>query len=146
MRLAMLAVVVSLVAVSGCGTSGAADDPAEQPSRGSGSGSTELTIVVHDGPGQGRRTFSLTCDPPGGDHPDPEAACRALDELKQPFAPAPTDQACTEIYGGPQTARVTGTFRGQPVDMEFSRTNGCEISSWDALVAVLVEPGGAQGM
>ena len=68
-----------------------------------------------------------------------------LDELEEPFAPVPSDQACTEIYGGPQTARVTGTFRGEPVDAEFDRTNGCEISRWDAYVDLLVERGGANG-
>ena len=50
---------------------------------------------------------------------------------------------CTEIYGGPQTATVTGTFRGEPVSAEFSRTNGCEIARWDGHVALLVETGGA---
>jgi hypothetical protein len=89
--------------------------------------------------------WSLACDPAGGDHPDPEAACRLLDELENPFAPVPADQACTEIYGGPQTAHVTGTFRGEPVDAEFDRTNGCQISRWDAHLDLLVERGGAGG-
>src|SRR4051812_13215820 len=145
MRLAAVAVAVSLVVVSGCGASGAADDPAEQPSRGSGSGPTELTVVVRTGAGQAERTFSLTCDPPGGDHPDPVAACRLLDRLPDPFAPLPADEACTEIYGGPETATVTGTFRGEPVDAAFSRSNGCQISRWDAYRPLLVERGGAVG-
>lgn len=118
---------------------------ADRQGRGSGDGATELTVVVQTGPGQGERTFSLTCDPPGEDHPDPEAACRTLDQLKSPFAPVPKNVACTEIYGGPQTARVTGTFRGEPVAAEFNRTNGCEIARWDAHAALLVERGGAEG-
>jgi len=100
---------------------------------------------VHTAPGQGRQLLTLTCDPAGGDHPDPEAACRALDALEHPFAPVPADTACTEIYGGPQTARVTGTYRGQPVHATFNRTNGCEIARWDGHVALLVERGGADG-
>lgn len=106
---------------------------------------TDLTIVVRSGAGQGERTWSLVCDPPGGDHPDPEGACRALEGMKSPFAPVPPGTPCTEIYGGPQTATVTGTFRGEPVDTKFSRTDGCQIARWDRHVALLVEAGGARG-
>lgn len=150
------------VLLSGCGSTGSAStgstsagsggtgsasdaDASDAPAATSPSGATELTIVVRTAPGQGKVSSSLRCDPPGGDHADPEAACRALEELEQPFAPVPADQACTEIWGGPQTARVTGTLRGEPVDATFNRSNGCEIERWDAHVAVLVEAGGADG-
>ena len=134
----------SVLLLAGCGTEGPGGDPGGSTSgSGAAQGETELTVVVRTGAGQGNRTFLLTCDPPGGDHPDPEAACRGLDELEQPFAPVPADTACTEIYGGPQTARVTGTYRGDPVDAEFDRTNGCQIDRWDAHLALLVEAGGA---
>lgn len=103
---------------------------------------TSLTIVVTASPDSVEQTYTLVCDPAGGDHPDPAAACRALDRLKDPFAPVPPDTMCTEIYGGPQTATVTGTFRGEPVDAEFSRTDGCQIARWDAHAALLVESGG----
>ncbi len=118
--------------------------PSAAPSP-SADGRTELAVRVRSGPGQAARTFTLTCDPPGGDHPDPAAACRLLDELDHPFAPLAPDRACTEIYGGPQTATVTGTFRGSPVHAEFRRTDGCEIARWDAYVDLLVERGGARG-
>jgi len=139
-----------LLAVTGCGTQtgaepgeGAGDRPDKAGRTGEG-GRTELTVVVA-GTGRGRTTYVLTCDPAGGDHPDPVAACRALDELDDPFAPVPDGQACTEIYGGPQTAVVTGTFRGRSVEAVFDRTNGCQISRWDAHLALLVERGGADG-
>ena len=35
---------------------------------------------------------------------------------------------CTEQYGGPQQALVTGTFKGRSVWAMFSATNGCQIS------------------
>jgi hypothetical protein len=38
---------------------------------------------------------------------------------------------CTAIYGGPQTARVQGTFRGHPVRATFNRNGGCEIARWN---------------
>ena len=108
-------------------------------------GTTELTIAVRGGPGKGERTYSLVCDPAGGDHPDPEAACRLLSELTDPFAPVPPDAMCTEIYGGPQTATVTGTLRGEPVNAQFSRTDGCQIARWDKHATLLVETGGVEG-
>lgn len=43
----------------------------------------------------------------------------------------PLDEVCTEIYGGPETATVTGTLGARPVKRTFSRTNGCEISRFD---------------
>jgi len=46
---------------------------------------------------------------------------------------------CTQIYGGPQTATVRGSWGGQAVDASFSRENGCEIARWDAATAVLGE-------
>jgi hypothetical protein len=136
------AVVAASVVLVGCGSVGDGDvstDPAPGDTAG---GPTELTVVVTPAPGAGESTWRLTCDPPGGDHPDAEAACRLLSRLKDPFAPVPSDAVCTEIYGGPQTATVTGTFRGEPVSAEFSRTNGCEIARWDEHVTLLVETGG----
>ena len=45
--------------------------------------------------------------------------------------------ACTEQYGGPQTAHVVGRWSGEPVDLELSRVDGCRISQWDALVPLV---------
>lgn len=81
--------------------------------------------------------WTLTCEPVGGDHPDAEGACRQLAAADAPFTPVPADAICTEQYGGPQTATVRGTYRGEPVDLELSRVNGCSISQWDALVPLV---------
>ncbi len=97
--------------------------------------STELTITVHPrGTGGPTRTWTLRCDPPGGNHPRIAAACeqvsvRALRAL-------PPGTICTQIYGGPQTARVRGRIDGRPVEARFSRTNGCEIHRWDSVGAL----------
>ncbi len=99
----------------------------------------DLAVTWGDGAGAGA-TWTLTCDPaagPAGDHPDPAAACAALPGAATALDPLPRDVACTEIYGGPQTATVTGTLAGSPVTAELSRTNGCEIARWDALVPLL---------
>ncbi|HJV98177.1 MAG TPA: serine protease inhibitor, partial [Arthrobacter sp.] len=52
-------------------------------------------------------------------------------------------QVCTEQYGGPQTATVTGIVDDTPVEASFARTNGCEIGVWNAAQDVLGASGGA---
>ena len=104
----------------------------------------DLTITV-DASGSGdTQTWTLTCDPPGGDHPDPAWACAAIEEAGgvAAFDPVPRTAMCTEIYGGPQTAHVEGTVDGTPINADFSRTNGCEINRWSALQAVLGDVAG----
>ncbi|MFI8349284.1 SSI family serine proteinase inhibitor [Streptomyces sp. NPDC085596] len=104
-----------------------------------------LTLVVH-GAGAGRDGVrQLFCHPDAGDHPEPAAACRALDENTRwgqgTFAPVPPNSICTMIDGGPATAHVTGYWAGRPVDADFSRRNGCEIARWDRLVPFLPSMG-----
>lgn len=140
-----IAVVVLLAAMTGCGSETTAAAPAAETTPPARPAGTELTVVVKPRPERPGVTYTLTCNPAGGDHPDPEAACEALAELDDPFAPVRSDAVCTEIYGGPQTATVAGTWNGDPVIANFSRTNGCEIARWDAHVQLLVEAGGAEG-
>ena len=120
-----------------------ADEPTDMPS--SSDDGTNLTITLDETGSRTTRTFVLTCDPPGGDHPDPEAACAALAAAggTDAFAAPPRDEMCTEIYGGPQVATVDGIVDGTQVRARFSRTNGCEISRWEALAPLLGSAGGA---
>jgi hypothetical protein len=78
-------------------------------------------------------------------HPAAEAACAALKNNAALLSPSTrgTAQACTEQYGGPQQATVTGIVDETPVDVTFARTNGCEISAWNAAQDILGVPGGA---
>jgi hypothetical protein len=102
---------------------------------------TSLTVVMDDGQGT-VTTWHLRCDPPGGDHPDPAAACEALSRGGARYLPpVRPDMACTQIYGGPQTARITGTWRGVPVDSRLSRTDGCQIARWNGLSGLLPHGG-----
>jgi hypothetical protein len=41
------------------------------------------------------------------------------------------------IYGGPQTAKVVGTWQGKPVASRFSLDNGCQIARWNELLGLL---------
>ena len=104
-------------------------------------GATDLTIVIEDGAGQ-ERTWTLTCDPPGGTHPDAAEACAALAAHgATALPPTPKDVACAEVYGGPERATITGTWQGKPVRSSLSRTDGCEIRRWDLLRGLLPPPG-----
>ena len=115
-------------------------EPTGTPDTAAGGG--ELTVTVDLGDGSAPATWTLTCAPPGGSHPAPEQACAALASAKDPFAPVPRDMMCTEIYGGPQTATIKGTWGGQMVIARYQRNNGCEIARWDRLEAVFQTKGG----
>jgi hypothetical protein len=104
---------------------------------GAASGETDLTVVVDDGSGA-TTTWRLTCDPPGGTHPDPAAACEALAAHGETaLPPVPPDRMCTQVFGGAEKAQVTGTWRGRAVSARFAKTNGCEISRWNSLSGLL---------
>lgn len=97
----------------------------------------DLTITVDDGAGR-TASHSVTCEPAGGDVPDPEGACAALaSSWATAFPPVPKDQACTMIFGGPERATVSGTVAGEQVLAEFNRSNGCEIDRWQLVEQIL---------
>jgi len=134
-----------LLAVAGCAApAGGGSDAAASTSASGAVADNDLTIVLDRGDGTEPERYTLTCDEtPDGDHPDPSGACTHLEGLEDPFAPLPTDLACTEQYGGPETARVTGRWQGQDVDVELSRTDGCRISQWASLGPLLPPVEGA---
>jgi len=95
--------------------------------------STSLHITVWPN-GSGHlpeKTYTLICNPAGGTLPHRPEACRLLARLKTPFAPTPPNVACSQVYGGPQVALVTGRFRGRSVRASFNRRDGCEIDRWN---------------
>ncbi|MGI5259169.1 SSI family serine proteinase inhibitor [Streptomyces angustmyceticus] len=105
-----------------------------------------LTVTVHgSGSAATNGTFELYCHPGGGNHRDVKGACAKLDGMtkwgKDPFAPVPQGVNCTMMYGGPATAHVTGTWAGRPVNADFRRTNGCEISRWGRFEPLLPPTG-----
>jgi|SRR3990170_699035 len=107
--------------------------------------STSLRVTYwEDGANAGTvTTWTLRCSPARGTLPRPAVACRRLAASGvKLFAPLPKDIVCTEIYGGPQKARVVGTVAGARVWATFTRTNGCEIARWARISPWLVPPGG----
>jgi hypothetical protein len=95
-------------------------------------GSTSLRIALRTGPKAPVRVTTVRCNPPGGTIARPAAACRRLESLgREAFAPTPPGVACSQIYGGPQTALVTGTLDGRRVWARFTRRDGCAIARWN---------------
>ena len=96
-----------------------------------GGGSTDLKIRVWP---QGRpgpsKAWTLRCNPPAGTLSRSAKACGRLAAIAGPFAPVPRDAVCTQNYGGPQVALVSGTYRGARIWTLFQRRNGCEIARW----------------
>lgn len=122
MRVALL--LTALIALVGSGSSAGA------------AARTELKISYWP---QGRaagnvQTWTLRCAPAGGTLPRPGIACQKLAGMKSPFAPIPRDAMCTEQYGGPQLAMVSGVFRGKRFSTQLQRRNGCEIARFKRLV------------
>jgi hypothetical protein len=115
-------VIAALVAVVGCGAGSAAQNASPTP--------TDLKITVWpNGREEGdAKKFTLRCGPATGTLPKAATACSKLATLPHPFRPVAGDAVCTEQYGGPQQALVTGRLRGNPVWATFSATNGCQIS------------------
>lgn len=130
--------IVPLLLLTACGaTEDALDTGAPPPA-------AELSVAYDAGDGSATTPWTLGCgNPVSGTHPDPVAACAHLQALDEPFAPLPADQMCTEQYGGPQTARVTGQWADEPVELGLSRTNGCAISQWEGLVPLVPVTEGA---
>ena len=141
-----LLVLAACAAQHGGGSAGA------QPTDGSSASSSaaerprnDLRITIDRGDGEKPQRYRLVCgEGADSDHPDPQAACEHLAGLDEPFAAIPADAVCAQMYGGPQTARVTGVWNGKPVDLELSRVDGCRIAQWDKLGPVLPGTAGAR--
>jgi hypothetical protein len=120
MRIALALCLAATVV--GCGISAAA--PTEEPAV------TDLRITVWpEGRDKGNgSTYTLKCAPARGSLARAGAACTELLKMSRPFRPVPPDTFCTDVYGGPQQALVTGMFKGARVWALFSANNGCQIS------------------
>ena len=137
--------VLLLLALAGCAApTGGGSDASSSASASGTPADDDLTIVLDRGDGTEPERYTLTCtEAPDGDHPDAAAACAHLEGIEDPFAPLPTDMVCTEQYGGPETARITGRWHAEDVDVELSRIDGCRIFQWESLGPLLPPVDGA---
>jgi Subtilisin inhibitor-like len=135
-----LLVAACAATVTACGSASSG------PSAGAGSpaGSSaaapkvSLSITVSSAPGSPAQHWTLTCDPVGGTHPDPAAACEDLFRVKTPFAdqPQPKGLACPMILASSKEVTIKGTYFGQPVNTTL-RDGGCQLSRWAQLGQII---------
>jgi hypothetical protein len=116
-------------AVTACGSTPAASPAA---ARSGVAAKVSLDITVTTAPGAPSKHWTLRCDPPGGSHPDPAAACAVLLKAKSPFAPPPKGIMCPMIRVGTKTAIVKGTYFGRHVDTTFV-PGGCQLAQWQEI-------------
>jgi hypothetical protein len=131
MRIVVLLACLTALGAVGCG--GNDEQAAAPPSV------ADLTVTVDsDGDGAGQpKTTTVKCD-----SADSSKTCQAVDGMDpKTFKPVPGDTACTQQYGGPETATVTGTLHGEAIEAEFSRVDGCQISRWEAAAPLLEAAG-----
>lgn len=75
---------------------------------------------------------TLTLDCAGADR----ATCAEVARLLPRLRPDP-NEACTQIYGGPERIVLSGQLAGERVRLEVGRTDGCAIARYDLLAAAL---------
>ena len=131
-------------------TTAPAPSPSSAPlTAGPGQGNAELAITVKPSETGAPVNFTLVCQNgvPAAEskHPTAGPACTALKGNAAILSPAPraAGQACTQQYGGPQQATVSGMVDGRPVEASFTLRDGCEIAAWNAAKDVLGSGAGA---
>ncbi len=122
----LLLTVTLPLALAGCGDASAPSPKA----------AVDLSITASDGHGTTRHA-RLRCEAErqrasGFGVSDAGALCRDAERLERFLVRAPDPRrACTQIYGGPETARISGTINGSDVDRRLARTDGCRIADWE---------------
>jgi hypothetical protein len=130
MRGIALAVLVAVLALVASGSAGASSATA-----------LKITYWPKGETAQGGKTWTLRCAPARGTLAQPGVACRKLAAGgRKLFAPVPLMAICTEIYGGPELARVIGVLDGRRVWATFNLTNGCHIERWNRFSPWLLPP------
>ncbi|MGD9571981.1 MAG: hypothetical protein AB7V62_08865 [Thermoleophilia bacterium] len=115
-----MAAVALFAAACGDDDSGASTAPA-----------TELAVSEYNGEDL-VEARTLDCAPA-------DAVCENVIALLPTLEPDP-NEACTLLYGGPQRYLVEGTVAGEPVSIEVTRANGCNIARFDQLREALGDP------
>jgi hypothetical protein len=119
------------LAIAGCGDG---SEPARKAD-------VDLRITASDGHG-GTKRARLRCDGAqqavGFDDRSASELCREAKRL-EPFLAGEPDRrrVCTQIYGGPETARIAGTIAGSAVNRRLSRNDGCAIADWERAAALI---------
>ncbi|GHJ42069.1 SSI family serine proteinase inhibitor [Streptomyces sp. TS71-3] len=118
---ALAAAAALTLALTAAGTASAAGGSTAAPAS-----SLRLTLLASDISQRPIDQATLECDPDGGTHPDPKAACAALAAVKGDFTRLPNvpGRTCPTVVD-PVTAVATGTWQGAPVSYREDFINRC---------------------
>jgi hypothetical protein len=131
-----------LIGALGLGACGSGKD--SQAPKPSPSGASLRVEVRPDGPGGPVRRRRIECRTLG--EGAGERICRRLANLeRRDLAPVPAGTACTQLYGGPAVASLSGTLRGRELRARFELKDGCEIARWRRNALLLGAPPGRSG-
>jgi hypothetical protein len=137
-RGAAAAALALLAAAAGLGACGESNEPAAQRTASTAAADAiELTVLYDDGSGR-KTTGTLTCRGAerraagalDGSASAAELCAQARGNADLLTSAPDKTRACTQVYGGPQTAVVRGTIAGEKVNRRFTRTNGCELADF----------------
>jgi len=140
---ALLAAAAMLVAACGEDDAPRSSTTTTTPTMTTTAGAIKLEISHDDGAGRAS-SGGLICES-GDQRATGELAgrrtaaelCRDARALASLLTGGRGRQACTQIYGGPQTVQITGAIDGRRINRRFSRTNGCRIEEYTRLKPIL---------
>ncbi|MFE5484961.1 SSI family serine proteinase inhibitor [Streptomyces sp. NPDC056527] len=117
-----LAFAVATATVAGFGLAGAAD-PAPTPP-------TRIFLTITSGATGDVKEVYLGCGPTGGNHPQAEVACGAVNDARGDFEKlkGDADVVCPMVYE-PVVAEAQGTFDDVPVGWKKEFGNTCELNA-----------------
>src|SRR4051812_48163282 len=130
MRRSAPALLAAAALFAACGS----DEPSSPDST---AGLANLTVTLDNDGAKGApaKQLKLSCE-----KPTDSQACKTVATITtRDLAPTPANMACTQIFGGPETATITGTLRGSSVNARFSRSDGCELQRWKRVQPLLAE-------
>jgi hypothetical protein len=159
--LALLAAVAAVVAAAGAaGAAAAPEAPLDGRAVAAASSvhsvdgrpraaapAVRLTVDFTRRSGAGHQIAHLRCSASGGRadgflrRVGAARACAKARRIAGLLAGSPDPhRACSEIYGGPERALVTGTIGNRRIRHGFARTNGCGIADWRRAMPLLPRP------
>lgn len=133
-----------------CGRGGVGVEPPVQvpPGGGNGAGFAAEVDITIEHPDAETIEYQIRCDGEGSTVVGEVGidAAQACDRLSDPLVQdrlidgPPPGLACTEIYGGPDTATIEGAIAGVDFTATIDRVNGCGIGDWDVLLRGVLPP------
>ncbi|MCT4357690.1 subtilase-type protease inhibitor [Streptomyces sp. Je 1-79] len=117
------ALAVATATVAGLGLASAADAAPTPPTR--------IFLTITSGATGDVKEVYLGCGPTGGNHPQAEVACTALDDAGGDFdrlKGGDADVMCPMVYE-PVVAEAQGTFDNVPVGWKKTFGNTCELNA-----------------